>query len=141
MANTQALKKVVEPFVRRWLEKRYGQEFQTRELPVGRKSNGEEAVYEFDAVSSDGAVAANISTAGELKAGQLYKLFYDAYMLHRASATKKLLILTERKVAEDLERRGDGKLPADVETVVCELKGQALKAARSARRSARAEMR
>jgi len=55
MANTNALKERVEPFVREWLASKFGKPFRKQflDLTGAKGRDGKFAQHEFDAVSED----------------------------------------------------------------------------------------
>ena len=59
MANTNPIKSKIHPFVRNWLKDQYGMEFGRNALPL-RDCDGK---HEFDAVSSNSKIVAEIKTA------------------------------------------------------------------------------
>jgi hypothetical protein len=80
-------------------------------------------LFEFDAVSEDGAVIASLSTARNLKSGQRHKLMRDAtFMWLVPNAKRRVLAVVESVVADALavELR-DGRLPPKTEILIIEL--------------------
>jgi hypothetical protein len=65
VANTELIKSNIHPYVRDWLKEKYGVKFGRSRLPL----RGCEGVHYFDAVSSDGKIAAEIKTASGRTSG------------------------------------------------------------------------
>ena len=115
---------VVEDWIRReWLPKAYGQEFRTELLkliPGG--------YFNFDAVSADNCIVANISTSsaktarGKHASGKIQKIRADILFLLMAPADKRLIVLTERDMFDfwEAEKR-NGRVPLEIEFVLIEL--------------------
>jgi len=102
-----------------WLPERYGQAFYRERLRL--ESGG---FFDFDAVSADRQIAANISTSGACTAsgkrgaGKLAKLRADMLFLMMAQVARRVLVLTERDMYERCVReRGNGRVPTSVEIV------------------------
>src|SRR5579871_1311451 len=91
MANTDVIKSKIHPYVRNWLKERYGVAFGKGSLPL----QDCEGVHQFDAVSSDGKVAAEIKTAsgktsgGKHPSGKRASAFEQLYFLSLAKADTK----------------------------------------------------
>lgn len=123
MANTQPLKDRVEPYVRSWLSKRYGQRFHTDFLPLV----GCAGRHEFDAVSADGKIVGAIKcssgkTSGKKNpSGKLASLFQELYYLCSIEADKRLIVLTSGEFYELAIRRTQGKLSRNIEILHCSL--------------------
>ena len=111
---------MVEDWVRReWMPERYGQRFSRERVEL---SSG--GVFDFDAVSADGTIAANISTSslrtagGNLGSGKVQKVRSDIFFLLLAKAHRKMVLLTERDMYErwlsEVER---GRVPDSIEFV------------------------
>ncbi len=123
MADTR-VQVTVEDWVRReWMPGRYGQRFSRDRVDL--TSGG---VFDFDAVSADGTMVANISTSGYKTAGgrhgagKMFKVRSDIFFLLLAKADRKLLLLTERDMYEKwLSEAGSGRVPASVEFVHVEI--------------------
>ena len=137
MADTR-VQVMVEDWVRRqWMPGRYGQRFSRERVDL--TSGG---VFDFDAVSADGNIVANISTSGSKTAsgkhavGKMLKVRSDVFFLLLAKADRKLVLLTERDMYERWlsEIEGD-RVPDSIEFVHVEIPDDLdskLKAARKA---------
>ncbi|MCY4350408.1 MAG: hypothetical protein OXC25_11240 [Thiotrichales bacterium] len=119
MADTRVQTKV-EDWVRcEWMSERFGQRFSRERL--GLSSGG---VFDFDAVSSDGSIVANISTSGSRTAsgkhavGKMLKVRSDIFFLLLVQADRKLVLLTERDMYDRwLSEVESGRVPASIEFV------------------------
>ena len=119
MADTR-VQVMIEDWVRReWMPRRYGQRF-SRERAV--LSSG--GVFDFDAVSADGTIVANISTSGLKTArgkhgsGKVLKVRSDIFFLLLAKAPRKLMLLTEPDMHERwLSEAESGRVPNSIEFV------------------------
>jgi hypothetical protein len=123
MADSHFIKSRIEPAMRQVLaEVCGGMVFRPRKMPI--RWNGEgTGLFEFDAVSEDGAVIASLSTARNLKSGQRHKLMRDAtFMWLVPNAKRRVLAVVESVVADALavELR-DGRLPPKTEILIIEL--------------------
>ena len=117
MTDTRT-QRAVEDWVRReWMPKRYGQSFSERSLTL---SSG--GVFDFDAVSADGKIVANVSTSGAKTAsgkggtGKMMKVRSDIYFLLLARAERRLVLLTEHDMYERwLTEVKNGRVPESIE--------------------------
>lgn len=123
MASSHIQRKCEEWIVRTWLPNKYGQPFETKRLPMQGRGQ-----FEFDAVSENGLIVGNISTAtstthrGSVASGKKSKIRADCLMLNLVNARSKLLILTEQDMAEfSLHEQQQGRLPLDIEIVRVQL--------------------
>ena len=123
MANTNLIKSKIHPYVRSWLKDQYGVEFGKNALPL-RHCEGK---HEFDAVSSNGNIVAEIKTAsgwtsgGKHPSGKRASAFEQLYFLSLVEADKKLLVITDAEFLEIMKARTAGIVPADIELVKCPL--------------------
>ena len=117
MAST-AIQSEVERWIREeWLRRRFGRSFTKKNVRL--KSGGE---FEFDAVSDDDKVVANISTSslktasGNVGAGKIYKVRSDIYFLLLAPCAKKLMLLTDSDMHEAWLKQIDrGRVPDSIQ--------------------------
>lgn len=123
MASTHTQKKCEIWIVESWLPVRYSRDFVTKRLPM--QGRGE---FEFDAVSNDGNIVGNVSTAtaftyrGSVASGKKSKIRADCLMLALVSAEMKLLLLTELCMHEfSVKEQEAGRLPLDIEILHVEL--------------------
>ena len=114
----------VETWIRDcWLLERYSQPF--RACSVLLNTGGK---FDFDAVSTDDQIIANISTSnlktagGKNGIGKIHKLRADMLFLTMANAATRLIVLTEKDMAEfwwtEKER---GRVPIGIEIVHAEI--------------------
>ncbi len=126
MANTQILKKKVEPFVRQWLKERFRVSFESKEIVLTRsqKPNGK---HEFDAVSKDKRIVAGIISAGGKTSrgknpqGKINKGIAELYFLSLIEADQKLLVLTDPAFVEIFKKKTKGRLAQGIKIIHCPL--------------------
>lgn len=120
MADT-TIAKDIEKYIQKKLSKEYHQTFSEKKIKIGKKKNGNPAVYKFDAVSENEKIIAGIKshsgrTGGgnfpRSKAGMTYA---EIYFLTLAKANKKLLILTSKEFYDLFIKNSDGKIPKNIE--------------------------
>ena len=117
MADTTAHRQVQDWIADEWLPMRYGQPFAETEMPLA--SGG---VFNFDAVSEDRQILANVSTSrwktapGRYGSGKVHKIRSDIYFLLLAQARRRLIVLTEPDMhAWWLKEAAKGRVPTDIE--------------------------
>lgn len=123
MADTR-IQLEIERWIRtQWLPANYGQEFVPRRLCL---STG--GYFDFDAVSADGSIVANISTSSAPTAskkpgsGKMNKLRSDILFLLMIAAKTRLLILTEPNMyAKCLRQKQIGRIPNEIEFALAEI--------------------
>lgn len=112
MADTHKLKTHVEPFVRKWLEKKYSQQFSREYLPLV----GGEGFHEFDGVSADRQIVAGIKSSsgrtsgGKNPSGKLASVYQELYFLSNVGTATRLLVLTDGEFFEFVCRKTWDKL-------------------------------
>ena len=112
-----------EETAREWLQKKYDASFSKRDLEVGSKSNGKPAMHNFDLVSEDNLIVAEVKShqltkSGNIPAGKISDTYQACLMLEKVSAKKKLLILTNSKFYEVFKRYSEGKISKEIEMVL-----------------------
>jgi hypothetical protein len=123
MANTELIKSKIHPYVRNWLEEKYSVAFGRSKLLL----RGCEGIHYFDAVSSDGKIAAEIKTAsgrtsgGKHPSGKRASAFEQLYFLSLAKAELKLLVLTDPEFFEIMKGKTAGIVPGDIQLLRCPL--------------------
>ncbi|OAI44452.1 hypothetical protein AYO42_04705 [Rhizomicrobium sp. SCGC AG-212-E05] len=118
MADTRVQLEVEDWVRENWMQTQFSQNFHRKRLKL---SSG--GVFDFDAVSSDGAIAASISTSasttsgGKHGTGKLMKLRSDMlFLLMAEQPTKRLMILTEVSMyATCLKEIDGGRVPSGIE--------------------------
>ena len=111
----------IEKTVRRRLEHEFNVPLSKMRLSVGVKANGETKYDEFDCVSPDKEIVAEIKT-NQLKAstsnpnGRYFSaikwaLLGDVYMLGRIRAARKYLVLNDEPLFNLCQQDMDGLLP------------------------------
>ena len=117
MADTTVHRLVEDWVVGEWLPKQFRQSFHGSQLPL---SSG--GVFDFDAVSDDREIVANISTSrlktgpGKHGTGKVHKIRSDIYFLLLAQAARRLILLTEPDMhAWWLKEAARGRVPPEIE--------------------------
>ena len=116
-----------EKAIREILSKEFNSTLIKQRLPVGIKSNGETKYHEFDCVSVDQSIVAEVKT-NELKAtpekpnGRYFSaikwaLLGDIYMLNRIDASSKYLVLTDKPLFDLCSNDLDGILPINTQVI------------------------
>lgn len=126
MANTNALKKLVEPCGRRWCSLEYGIDFEDYEKEIGLLTGGR---HKFDIVSKDGSVVAGIKTSAMRNNGKVSPMvikstYTELYFLSLVKASIKLMILTDENYYEHFRRISEGKIADGIEIIICPLSGE-----------------
>lgn len=124
------------------LSRLYGQPFHHGALRL--KSGG---IFNFDAISEDGCIVANISTSGAKTAqgkhasGKIQKIRADMLFLLMAPADKRLIVLTERDMFDfwEAEKR-NGRVPVEIGFLHVDLPVELSKLLQEARRVASEEV-
>ena len=142
MANTKVQHEVEEWVRTEFLPGVYGQAFSKRRLLL--EPGG---VFEFDAVSEDGRVAASISTAsartssGKLASGTMNKIRADMLFFLMSGVDNPLLIFTEDDLLKYWEgQRSKGRVPTDIEFRLVDVPGELGKKLAQAKGAASKEM-
>lgn len=133
----------VEDWVRReWLPGQFNQYFRRERLCL--TAGG---FFDFDAVSVDNTIVANISTGsgitagGKSPAGKLQKLRADMMFLLMAQATKRLIVLTEKDMYELCRKEKlNGRVPEEIDFLLAELPVVLAMALKEAKKKASAEV-
>ncbi|HUW58535.1 MAG TPA: hypothetical protein VMZ92_18005 [Planctomycetota bacterium] len=123
MADTR-IQRAVEDWVRRnWMPQQYGVDFFRERVTL--TSGG---VFDFDAVSADRSIVANISTSsattasGKLGVGKLTKIRSDIYFLLLAEAKRRIMVLTDRTMYERCMKEAEaGRVPDSIEFAHAEI--------------------
>lgn len=116
-----------EEAVRKLLCREFNTSLLKKRLPVGITSNKNIKLHEFDCVSEDESIVAEIKT-NELKATQAkpngryfssikWALIGDIYMLSRINASTKILVLTDKPLFDLCSKDMDGILPENTKII------------------------
>lgn len=123
MSSSQVQMECERWIVQAWLPDRFGVPFEKQRMTMQGRGQ-----FEFDAVSSDKRIIANISTApaftyrGTVASGKKSKLRADCLMLALGSAERKIMLLTESCMhVMALREQSEGRLPLDIEFCLVEL--------------------
>jgi len=111
-----------EEIAKEWLQKKFNVSFSRKNLQVGLRSDGKPAMHNFDFVSEDNQMVAEVKShqltkSGNPPSGKISDTYKACFMLEKASARKKLLILTNPKFYEIFKRYSDGKISKEIEIV------------------------
>lgn len=121
MADSSYLKKTVEPFVVDWVSNRIGIPLSPGKVPIGQRTDGTVAHFEFDGVSQDNRVALLVSTSHTLKPGGCRKLHTDASILLQGPFERRTMAFVREDVRQNFLNKCDGLLPlGKIEMVVCD---------------------
>ena len=104
-------------------------------------------LFNFDAVSDDGSIVANISTSGtrtgtgKNAAGNIHKVRSDIFFLLLAKADRKLMLLTEKEMYERwLKECENGRVPDSIEFVHVKIPQELNARLRASKKSASREV-
>jgi len=107
-----------EEMAKKWLQNRFNISFSRRNLRVGSKSCGKPAMHNFDLVSKDNQMIAEVKSHRLTNSGSISGKISDTYqacfMLEKVNAKKKLLILTDPKFYEIFKRYSEGKISKEI---------------------------
>ena len=121
MADSTYLKNVVEPFIAQWVSRRIGVTLQPRRFPVGPRTDGTPAHFEFDGVSEDGKTGLLVSTSNTVKPGGTRKLHVDAAILLRADFQSRIMAFVSDDVRQNFLNKCDGLVDlSKIEMLVCD---------------------
>jgi len=132
-----------EDWVRReWLPQKYSQKFHRERLQLSAGG-----AFDFDAVSEDNTIIANISTSGGVTSGgnipsaKLQKLRADMLFLTMIEAEKKLIILTEKDMFDLCQKeKQNGRVPLEIKFIHAESPETLAKSLKEARAIASREV-
>ncbi len=123
MADTQKYKTKIEPYVRRWLTKKFNKSFKKEETELRLRSGGR---HRFDAVSKDRKIVAGIRSSVGRKhqwgeGGKIKATYTKILFLSQVRAQKRLLVFTDKLFFEKFKKRSEFKYPKTVELIYCPL--------------------
>jgi hypothetical protein len=115
--------KIAEETAKQWLQAEFNGHFSRTNLQVGSKSNGKPAMHNFDLVSEDNQIVAEVKShqltkSGNIPSGKISDTYQACFMLEKVSAKKKLLILTDPNFYEIFKRYSEGKISKEIEIVL-----------------------
>ena len=120
MADTRVQLEVEDWIRRNWMPIHFGTKFSRERVRV--RSGG---VFDFDAVSEDLSIVATISTsgsrtsAGKNAVGKILKLRSDMLFLTMVEAKRRVIVLTEKDMFDQLAREfAGGRVPNEIEFVL-----------------------
>jgi hypothetical protein len=123
MADTRVQLEAEDWIQREWLPTKFNQQFRRERLRLNS-----EGVFDFDAVSSDKTIVANISTSsgitsgGKNPSGKIQKLRADMLFLLMVKTDRRLIVLTEKSMYDlCLKEKANGRVPREIEFVLVEL--------------------
>jgi hypothetical protein len=106
-----------------WLKDKYGVEFDSKTLPLGRRIDGSVVFHKFDLVSPDNQIVAEIKThkitaSGNISSTKILDTYVGCGMLDRVLAKTKLLILSDSNFCMSFRKNSQGRIPKQIE-IVC----------------------
>ena len=127
MSDTTYIRKVIEPYVREWLERELRVEG-LEEKNVDLVSGGQ---FRFDAVSSDGLVVANIlsnrarTATGNENTGGVRKALNDLRFLGMAHKdARRIMVFTDASFCKLIQKKGARMGIESIEFFICKLPRQ-----------------
>ena len=122
MADTQLIKKVIEPYIRGWLAGNFpGHTFSEKKVSL---PNG---VFNFDGVSEDGSIVAHflssraLTATGNENTGAVRKALVDVQFIKLASAPVRLVVFTDEAFRRKIEKRSSRVGIDGIEFLYCSL--------------------
>jgi hypothetical protein len=125
MANTAAIRKQIHPYIREFLQNRFGQKFTPQQLEL-INVQADPRTYLFD-VSEDGTIACAFKSTSWATptspkgSGKVESLWKEIYFLSLCPAKRKLLVLTNGQTYEKFSEESSGKLVRGIELLYCQL--------------------
>jgi hypothetical protein len=113
----------VEQKAAEWLKAKYNVEFDPKALPFGTRIDGTVAFHEFDLVSPDGQIVAEVkahikTASGNIPSAKILDTYVACGMLERVSAKTKVLIFTDLSFYQSFLNNSHGRIPRQIE-IVC----------------------
>jgi hypothetical protein len=132
LSSTYERGRDAENAAKKWLQNKFNISFSRRNLQVGLKSNGKPALHNFDLVSEDNQIVAEVKshqlTKGEnIPSGKVSDTYQACFMLEKVTTKKKLLILSDPKFFEIFKRYSEGKISKEIEIVLLPNRNEAKK--------------
>jgi hypothetical protein len=106
-----------------WLKDKYGVEFNSKTLPLGRRIDGCVVFHKFDLVSPDNQIVVEIknhkiTASGNISSAKIIDTYVGCGMLDRVLAKTKLLILSDSHFCQSFRKNSQGRIPRQIE-IVC----------------------
>jgi hypothetical protein len=106
-----------------WLSKKFTQNFSPKSLQVGVKIDDTPALHNFDLVSEDGQIVAEVKShrftaSGNIPSAKISDTYACCGMLEKVAAKQKLLILTDTAFYRLFKRYSDGKIAKSIK-IIC----------------------
>ncbi|MBI4028036.1 MAG: hypothetical protein HY360_23835 [Verrucomicrobia bacterium] len=110
----------IEQNVRKILTDEFKLPFVRRKLTIIKASTGACYTHEFDCVSEDQAIVAEVkgygfTTEAAYTTTQQWRILGDCFRLEKVAAQKKLMILTDKEIHRRFEKDFGGLLEPEVE--------------------------
>ncbi len=109
-----------EEFVKEKIGKEFDTKFDTKKLIVGYKDNKEPKYHEFDLVSEDESIVAEVKSSKGIvgednnrNSAGISTCFQDCYLLSKIPAKRKILALTDKDMFEFFTKDSDGIINSD----------------------------
>jgi hypothetical protein len=111
-----------------WLSKKFTQNFSPKSLQVGVKIDDTPALHNFDLVSEDGQIVAEVKShrftaSGNIPSAKISDTYACCGMLEKVAAKQKLLILTDTAFYRLFKRYSDGKIAKSIKIICIDEKG------------------
>lgn len=106
-----------------WLKNKYGVEFVSRPLPLGRRFDGNAVFHKFDLVSPDNQIVAEVKThkitdSGNISSLKIIDTYVSCEMLEKVSAKTKLLIFIDHHFSKSFQNNSQGRIQSKIE-IIC----------------------
>lgn len=142
MANTNFYKNKIEPYVRRWLSKKFQRPFESSETALKLRPGG---IHKFDAVSVDRRVVAGVRSSIARRntwqeGGKIKATYTEIFFLSQVRAQKRLLVFTNKLFFEKFTKRSLLRYPRSVELLYCPLPKRLSKGATHSHRKSSKEI-
>jgi hypothetical protein len=113
---------IAEEAAANFLQNAFQSRFSKKSLQVGIKSDGRPALNNFDLVSEDRQIVAEVkahrmTVSGNKPSGKIADTFKACGMLERVKANRKFLILADELFYKVFKQYSDGKIAKEIEIV------------------------
>lgn len=108
-----------EKIAKDFLQKKFACAFEPKKLRIGTTSEGKPAMHNFDLVSRDGLIVAEVKAhtltiSGYIPSGKISNTYEACSMLEKANAAKKFLLLTDPAFFLTFKKCSDGKIDSGI---------------------------